>query len=87
MGVETMGVGTTKSVETNPLSADVMVAMMGEAGVTIPGTPGIGRVGTAGIGTAGVDSGGIPGIGGPAATGFALAKAANEHAMNDSKVV
>lgn len=70
-GAEIMGGGTTGGVGTNPLSADVMVLMIGPAGLRI------GAIGSVGS----------PGRAGPAATGLALDSAAKEHAMNDSKVL
>lgn len=100
-GFETMrqGRGNT-SVGTNPLIAEVMpVGAVGTGGRGSPGTggEGTGSEGTPGAGSAGA---GRPGTGsegagrpgsvgraGPAATGFALAKAANEHAISESKAV
>lgn len=90
-GFETMrqGRGNT-SVGTNPLIAEVMpVGAVGTAGRGSPGTggEGTGSEGTPGTGSAGAGRPGSAGRAGPAATGFALAKAANEHAISESRAV
>lgn len=83
-GVEIMGSGTTGGVGTNPLSGTP-----GREGTF--GTPGMGSAGTtgnAGAGNVGAPGNvGTPGSAGTAATGFAFAKAAREHAMNDIREV
>ena len=75
--------GEIWGMETNLLIAELMTdaELPGETGKD--GTGSVGGAETGKLGTAATGAGTT----GPAAMGFALVKAVNEHAMNDSKVI